>query len=99
MSCFENVWLPIPYFFKRTEKKFKFGPLNWSRFKLIPQKDNIGSKDYDVLLAFDTRVKYNDDEYNECPVFPDKFRTDMDFDLCNNEFLLMDFCTSGENWS
>ena len=99
LSSFENVWLPIPYFFKRTPKRFKFGPLNWSRFKLIPLKEEKGKKYYNVLLAFDTRARYENDEYDECPVFPDKFRNDMDFELCSNEFYLMDFCSSGNNWS
>lgn len=98
LRCFENVWLPIPYFFKRTEKKFKFGPLNWARMKLIPQCEDKSIKHYDVLLAFDTRAKYEGDEYEEYPVFPDKFKIDMDFALCSNEFLLMDYCTSGKNW-
>lgn len=99
LSAFENVWLPIPYFFKRTERKFKFGPLNWSRMKLIPNTDNKAIREYDVLLAFDTRTQYDADEHNECPAFPDKFRKDMDFALCSNEFHLMDYCTSGEKWS
>ncbi len=99
LKDFENVWLPAPYFFKRTEKRLNFGPLNWARFKLLNRKDENGSISYDVLLAFDTRAKYENDEYNECPVFPDKFRGDMDFCLCNHEFYLMDFCTSGKNWS
>ena len=99
LSFFENVWLPLPYFFKRTEKKFRFGPLNWARFKMIPVEDTKGIKTYHVVLAFDTRARYENDEYDECPVFPDKFRTDMDFDLCSNEFFLMDYCTSGKKWS
>lgn len=99
LSLFENVWLPVPYFFKRTEKRFKFGPLNWARMKLIPIFENKGIKNYNVVLAFDTRTKFEDDEYCECPVFPDKFRNDMNFALCNNEFYLMDYCTSGKNWS
>ncbi len=96
---FENVWLPVPYFFKKTEKRFRFGPLNWARMKLIPVSEEKGVKNYDVILAFDTRATYESDEYNECPVFPDKYRNDMDFDLCGNEFYLMDYCTSGKNWS
>lgn len=99
MSCYENVWLPVPYFFKRTPKRFKFGPLNWARVKLIPKKEDKGIKEYNVVLTLDTRTKYENDDYNECPVFPDVFRGDMDFELCNNEFYLMDFCTSGKNWS
>lgn len=99
LSCFENVWLPIPYFFKRTEKRFRFGPLNWSRFKLIPQNEEKGIKSYHVVLAFDTRARYENDDYEECPVFPDQFRADMDFALCSNEFYLMDYCTSGKKWS
>ena len=99
LPFFEGVWLPLPYFFKRTEKKFRFGPLNWARFKMLPKSDEKGIKKYDILLAFDTRARYEGDEYDECPVFPDKFRTDMDFDLCSNEFFLMDYCTSGKKWS
>lgn len=99
LSAFENVWLPIPYFFKRTERKFKFGPLNWSRMKLIPKSDTKGVKLYDVVLAFDTHIRYDGDDYNESPIFPDKFRSEMAFDLCNNEFYLMDYCTSGREWS
>ena len=96
---FENVWLPVPYFFKRTPKRFKFGPLNWARVKLLPKGEEKGQKLYDVLLAFDTRTRYENDEYDECPVFPDVFRGDMDFELCSNEFLLMDFCSPGNTWS
>lgn len=99
LTRFENVWLPIPYFFKRTEKRFRFGPLNWSRFKLIPKNEEKGIKSYHVVLAFDTRARYENDDYEECPVFPDQFRADMDFALCSNEFYLMDYCTSGKKWS
>lgn len=99
LPFFENQWLPLPYFFKRTEKKFRFGSLNWARFKLIPQNDDKGVKTYDVLIAFDTRTRFDNNEYNECPFFQDQFKTDMDFDVCENEFMLMDFCSSGNNWS
>ena len=95
---FENVWLPAPYFFKR--KRFRFGPLNWARLKLLYKGTEKGIRHYDAILAFDTRTKEEDfDDYNECPVFPDKFRTDMDFMLCSNEFYLMDYCTADQNWS
>lgn len=99
LRSFENVWLPIPYFFKQTPKRLKFGPLNWSRMKLIPKGEEMGIRSYDVILAFDTRAKYEQDEYNEYPVFPDPFRKEMDFEICHNEFLLMDFCSIGKNWS
>lgn len=99
LSCFENVWLPIPYFFKRTPKRFNFGPLNWARFKMIPNGEEKGVRSYNIIIAFDTKSKYENDDYHECPVFPDKFRENMDFELCNNEFLVMDFCSPGNNWS
>lgn len=100
LSTFENVWLPLPYFFKKTPKRFKFGPLNWARLKLVPRYEEKSIKYYDAVIAFDTRTKYEvTDEYDECPVFPDKFRGDMDFELCSNEFYLMDYCTSGKKWS
>lgn len=99
LAMLENVWLPAPYFFKRTAKRFKFGPLNWARIKLIPKGETKGCRKYDIVLAFDTRARYESDEYDECPVFPDPFRGDMDFELCGNEFYLMDFCSPGQNWS
>lgn len=98
-SKFENAWLPVPYFFKRTLKRFKFGPLNWVRMKLIPTREEKGIKWYNVVLAFDTRARYESDEYEECPVFPDAFRSEMDFELCSNEFYLMDYCSPNNNWS
>lgn len=99
LSSFENKWLPIPYFFKRTEKRFKFSPMNWARMKLIPLLSEKGKREYDVILAFDTRAGYEDDEYNEYPVFPDQYCHEMSFALCDNEYLLMDYCSPNEKWS
>lgn len=99
LSAFENVWLPVPYFFKRTEKKFFFGPFNWSRMKLIPKSENKGLRQYDVVLAFDTRVQSGNNEQNECPSFQDRFENFMDFALCDNDYLLMDYCSPGQSWS
>lgn len=98
-SSLVGAWLPVPYFFKRTPSRFRFGPLNWVRMKVVPKGESDGVRKYDVLLAFDTRARYEHDEYNECPVFPDRFRNDMDFELCSNEFYLMDYCSPGNNWS
>ena len=93
LSAFENKWLPIPYFLKRGETRFNFGPLNWSRFKLVPVKSqDEGVKTYKVLLAFDTRSSNTNSEYNECPVFSD-FNNEKRFEVCKNEYLLMDFCS------
>ena len=72
LSAFENKWLPIPYFLKRGKTRFNFGPLNWSRFKIVPQESKDESvKAYKVLLAFDTRTSNTSSEYDECPVFSD----------------------------
>lgn len=99
LSFFENHWLPIPYFFKRSETKFRFGPLNWSRFKLIPINHNDESvKRYKVLLAFDTRTGKSANKYEECPFFPDQFKNEMKFEVCSHEFQLMDFCTPKAEW-
>ena len=67
--------------------------------KLIPTREEKGIKWYNVVLAFDTRARYESDEYEECPVFPDAFRSEMDFELCSNEFYLMDYCSPNNNWS
>ncbi len=98
LSKFENKWLPIPYFYHRSETKFKFGSLNWSRFKLLPISESEGIKKYKVLLALDTRTKEKTDKYEECPVFPDQFATELRFDVCPQEFQLMDFCSPNPEW-
>lgn len=99
LEKFTNVWLPAPFFYKRTPKLFKFGSLNWVRFKLIPHKIEHGKRIYNVIIAFDTRTKYKTDQYDECPVFPDQFSTHMNFALCDDEALLMDYCSPDPNWS
>lgn len=100
LSAFENVWLPIPYFWKKTERRFDFAPMNWARMKLVPTFGPEGMKTYNVVLAFDTRAEYESgDEYKECPVFRDNFMDSMEFALCGDELQLMDYCTAGKNWS
>ena len=99
LKNFENKWIPIPYFFKRTEKRFKFSPMNWSRVKFVPRSEGKTELEYDFILAFDTRAGYSSNEYNEFPVFPDQYCSEMNFALCDNEFFLMDYCSPKENWS
>lgn len=99
VKSFENEWLPAPYFFRRSERRLKFGPLNWSRFKFIPVSDKNGVTVYDVVLGFDTRCTYEDEGLNENPVFPDRFRTEIEFSLCDNDSFLLDYCSSGKEWS
>lgn len=99
LDKFENQWLPLPYFFKRSEKRYRFGPLNWSRFKMVPiPSDNEGVRRYKVLLAFDTRTGEKATRYDELPVFPDQFETELNFDVCKHEFLLMDYLSPAKEW-
>ena len=44
---------------------YKRQPLNWVRMKLIPTREEKGIKWYNVVLAFDTRARYESDEYDE----------------------------------
>ncbi len=99
-NAFVDEWLPAPYFFNRTEHRQTFGPLNWARFKLVPAGEEGSKKMYDVLLAFDTRAKYEGDiAESEIPVFRDRYGLDIDLSLCNNTLALFDFCSSGKQWS
>ena len=94
LSAFENKWLPIPYFLRTSASSFKFGPFNWSRFKLNRIKSsNKSILRYNVLLAFDTRTGDSPTTYNEHPFFPHNFTGKIDFDICDDDFLLMDFCS------
>ena len=88
LEKFENVWLPLPYFHKRTEKRFNFGPLNWARFKMVPREASDGCKRYDVVIAIDTRTAYETNTYNESPVFRDQFHKEMTFMVCSESLHL-----------
>lgn len=99
LKSFENKWLPLPYFVKRTENLFRFEPYNWARIKLIPRGVSASELEYDVILTFDTRAGYVGNDYKEFPVFPDVYCSEMKFELCSNEFFLMDYCSSGKKWS
>ena len=97
---FENRWLPFPFFTLGSSGKSEFAPTNWCRVKLIPDNDNVNGniKRYNLLLAFDTRTKYEDESFEdedlmETPVFTSNDGNSKDFALCNNEFSLVDFCS------
>ncbi|MDR1829481.1 MAG: virulence factor SrfB, partial [Candidatus Fibromonas sp.] len=94
----ENRWLPFPFFKLKGNGQSDFGPINWCRFKLIPDTAATVSnvKKYNLLLAFDTRTIYEGEGYEEedlqeMPVFINE--DSKDFALCDNEFSLLDFCT------
>ena len=99
LQAFENVWLPLPYFHKRTAKRFNFGPMNWARFKMIPRESSEGKKLYDVLIAIDTRTAYETDPHNERPTFPDQFQKEMTFMVCSDEYKVMDFCSPKQEYN
>jgi hypothetical protein len=95
---FENRWLPFPFFLIGSNGKSEFAPTNWCRCKFIPESATGNTKKYNLLLAFDTRTKYEDEDYEEedlmeTPVFASNYDKSKDFALCNNEFSLVDFCS------
>jgi hypothetical protein len=98
LDRFENHWLPFPLFNLSSGNKSEFGPTNWCRCKLIPIEKSESIKKYNLLLAFDTRT--NNDDSNkllEVPVFTSGYERSMDFALCKNELLLIDFCSKAKN--
>ncbi|HEV7781734.1 MAG TPA: virulence factor SrfB, partial [Chitinophagaceae bacterium] len=99
---FENRWLPFPFFTLGSNDKSEFGPINWCRFKLVPDLANATTKKYSLLLAFDTRTKFEqeyfeDEDLLETPVFANTYDRTKNFALCNNEFSLVDFCSKSKN--
>lgn len=102
---FENTWLPMP-FFALSGKRSEFGPTNWSRFKLIPVSSKNNEREYNLLMAFDTRTifekeDYEDEDLNETPVFTNTADKSKEFALCNNEYHLLSYCSSielGTGW-
>ena len=67
IEAFVNKWLPIPYIVhpqhdlreSRTDPKFRNGPTNWARVKLVPavQPGVGGRRAYKAIFAFDTTVE------------------------------------------
>ena len=100
MDSYDNQWIPVPYFFKRGVRRFTFGPLNWSRMMMIPAGEEQGQKIYDIILAFDTRATYGENQdRKEHATFPDVYSRDVEFTLCKNEMDIVDFCSPSQPWS
>ncbi|GAP71390.1 hypothetical protein SAMD00024442_11_54 [Candidatus Symbiothrix dinenymphae] len=102
LEMFENHWLPLPFFKLLENGKSEFGPTNWCRFKLIPDTTGDNVKKYNLLLAFDTRTKYEEEDFEnedlmETPVFASEYERSKNYALCNNEFCLVSFCSKQFN--
>ena len=91
-----NVWLPIPYFEYNNLMRFKIGPYNWARMKIIPDSSN--NKKWNVVIAFDTKTGYTsspsyDNAYEETPFFASDFENQKTFGFCADESKLFQFCS------
>lgn len=96
-NSFENIWLPLPLFLKNNNRS-EFGPTNWCRFMLIPSEITSKNRLYNILIAFDTRTHFSDEGFenedlNETPVFANNYDTPKSYALCDNEFMLVDYCS------
>jgi hypothetical protein len=93
---FENMWFPFPFFLLNGNNS-EFGPTNWCRFKLIPVETNGRIRKYNLLLAFDTRSVFEEEDFEEedlkeMPVFTSDYDRSKDYALCNNEYELVRYC-------
>jgi len=96
----ENVWFPLPFFLLNGSES-EFGPTNWCRAKLIPVEITQNTKKYDLLLAFDTKSAFEDEDFEgedlyETPVFTSNDKQ-KDYALCNNETKLIGYCSGAFN--
>lgn len=101
---FMNKWLPFPYFELNNQNRNVFGPTNWCRIKITEEVAGSGSGVYDLVIAFDTKTVYDEDEdesdlgSNELPVFTNAFSSGgKKFGLCNDDFLLIDFLSKSND--
>lgn len=97
-SKFENVWFPMP-FFLNNGNRVEFGPTNWCRFKLIPERIAGKLRRYSLLIAFDTKSEFEketfeDEDLNENPVFTSNYDKSKDYSLCDNEYKLISYCSA-----
>ena len=101
MKSFYNNWIPIPFLELDALHQEKTGPYNWCRCKIIPKTISDELISAQILFAFDTRSLYMDvteEEFPECPYFESESELKKEFRLCDKKNLLVDFCSSGENW-
>jgi hypothetical protein len=98
----ENIWLPVPYFKRNSNKKSIFGPVSWARMiikKKSSKKDKV--QRFSIILAFDTKIDEKSsiriDEKNIIHFTPQEEHTageDNYFALCNYEDHNLNFCDS-----
>lgn len=101
MQSLYNHWIPIPFLELNALHQEKTGPYNWCRCKIIPNEISDKSIKAQVLFAFDTRSLYTDmseEEFPECPYFESVSEVKKEFRFCTKKDLLVDFCSSGQNW-
>ncbi len=94
---FENTWFPMP-FFQLNGKRSDFGPTNWCRFKLIPNRQEGKIKKFNLLLAFDTRTVFKEEGFEEedlqeTPIFTNVADSIKNYALCNTEEGLIGYCS------
>lgn len=92
LECFENEWLPFPYFVDND-----FGPTNWCRIKLVPAEvKHRSKKSYNVVLAFDTKTT-NEFEQLHTPLSNDDYTK---LSLCDDLDKLLNYCDKehSEEW-
>lgn len=92
---FENIWLPMPFFKVNAAGTSLFGPRNWCKFKIVPVVGTSGKTEHQIILAFDTKSEIvaggTADAISECPVFNSEYDKSIDFSICKDEFLLLEF--------
>lgn len=69
----ERHWVPLPYFRVRgdIDKPFHYGPENWCRMNIQPQKNEKLGTTHVLVLAFDTSAEEDDSPEYYKPKFRD----------------------------
>jgi hypothetical protein len=93
----EDFWFPMPFFLLKNNRS-EFGPTNWCRFKLIPIESTGRTREYNLLLVFDTRTVFKeegfeDEDLQETPIFTNAADQQKEYALCNNEYKLISYCS------
>ena len=65
LECYAGRWIPLPYFRRHfgTEVTFDEGPTSWARLWIGKEELSNGESQYEVVLAFDTRITDATDGY------------------------------------
>ncbi len=97
LDLYKDEWLPLPFFETNNGIIQGINPTNWCRIKFLHKNTVKSVSTYDVVLAFDTKSIYDEEQF-ETPYFFGNERAKV-FELCKDKQMILNYCSDdNSNW-